>query len=384
MSSLGIVEPDYVYYDMTFNNYQNTNVEPSLLEFKETRNSSLINNPNDYNLSIVRFQLDTPSLPSYIAQIQPNQSNVNLMIHSITITYMNNGTETNVAPTYLLWIPVHKDVATPPAPNANPNGFQSDSMYYYGYSFLHVCSIMNTAFTTAMNALKAVVAGISSVDAPFIYFNENTKTFAIVAENAHFNINNAIHIRIYFNSSLYGLFNTFPIHKYPITDANNKHYQILMDDERGFNLIQKSFVASNKVMIELHQEQSSLPNFNPITSIVFTTSQLPVVPNALSAPLIFNNNILVSDINQNNLTSQIITDMANNDDFSYKPNLLYNPSAEYRRISLNSNRPIFNVDIRVFWRDRFGTLKPFLLWSGGKASIKILFEKKGVSKRLLS
>jgi hypothetical protein len=68
--------------------------------------------------------------------------------------------------------------------------------------------------------------------------------------------------------------------------------------------------------------------------------------------------------------------MANNDDFSYKPNLLYNPSAEYRRISLTSNRPINNIDIQVFWRNKRGELKPFYVWSGGSASIKILFEKK--------
>lgn len=374
---------DYVYYDMMFNNYQTTNSEPPQLEFSETRNSPLINNANDYNLSIVRFQIDTPSLPAFIAQIQPNQNNVNLMIHSLTITYMNAGTETSPTnATSLLWFPVHKEAPTPLAPDATTDKFQEDSIYYYGYSMLQVCSILNTAFTTAMNTIKGLVAGLSSVDAPFIYFNETTKTFAIVAENAHFNVNNSIHLRIYFNHTLFSLLSSFPHFKYALTTSANRHYQILMDDERGYNLIQKSFIASNKIMIELHQEYSTLSNFSPVSSIVFTTSQIPISANALSAPLIFNNNRLVSDFNQTNLTAQIITDMANNEDFSYKPNLIYNPSAEYRRVSLVSNRPVQNIDIRVFWRDRFGKLKPFFIVSGGKASIKLLFEKKG-SKRLM-
>ena len=371
-------DPDYVYYDMLYNNYQSTTEEPPQLEFKETRNSPLINNPNDFNMSIIRFQLDTPSLPSYIASIQPNQANRDLMTHSITITYMNAGVETNFAPTYLLWSPVHKEVALPPPPSSNPDGFQSDSMYYYGYSFLNVVSILNTALSTAMATLRATVAGYNSVDAPFMYFDEITKTFAIVAENAHFNIKDNIHLRIYFNRSLFGILNSFPMYRYSITDPYNKNYHIRMDSENGYNLIQKTLVSGNKIMIELHQEYPTIANFCPITSILFTTTQLPVVSNNLSAPLTFLNNQLVSDANQNSLTAQIITDMANNDDFSYKPNLLYAPSAEYRRIALNSNRPINNVDVKVFWRDKFGKLKPFFLWSGGKASITLLFEKKKV------
>lgn len=370
------IEPDYIYYDMLYNNYQSTTEEPAQLEFRETRNTPLIYNPDNYNMSITRFQIDTPSLPSYVASIQPNQGDRDLMIHSITLTYMNGGVETDTAPVYLRWIPVHKEVALPPAPNANADGFQSDSLYYYGYSFMNVVNIINTAFTTAMTALKAAVGGINTVDAPFMYFDEVKKTFAIVAENQHYNINNATHIRIFFNRSLFGIMNSFPMFRYSITDPKNKIYQIRMDDEKGYNLIQKALIGSNKVMIELHQEYPTISNFCPISSILFTTTQLPIVANNLSAPLTFFNNRLITDSNRNSLTAQIITDLANNDDFSYKPNLLYAPSAEYRRISLASNRPINNIDIKVYWMDRFGNLKPFYLWSGGKASIKIMFEKK--------
>lgn len=370
------IEPDYIYYDMLYNNYQSTTEEPAQLEFRETRNTPLIYNPDNYNMSITRFQIDTPSLPSYVASIQPNQGDRDLMIHSITLTYMNAGVETNTAPVFLRWIPVHKEVALPPAPNANADGFQSDSLYYYGYSFMNVVNIINTAFTTAMTALKAAVGGLNTVDAPFMYFDEVKKTFAIVAENQYYNINNATHIRIFFNRSLFGIMNSFPMFRYSITDPNNKIYQIRMDDEKGYNLIQKALIGSNKVMIELHQEYPTISNFCPISSILFTTTQLPIVANNLSAPLTFFNNRLITDSNRNSLTAQIITDLANNDDFSYKPNLLYAPSAEYRRISLASNRPINNIDIKVYWMDRFGNLKPFYLWSGGKASIKIMFEKK--------
>jgi hypothetical protein len=383
-------DPSHIYYDMNYNNYQSTTVEPSQLEFKETRNIPLIYNPNDYTMSIIRFQLDTPSLPSYIASIQPNQADVNLMIHSINLSYVNAGVEGNfIAPTYLVWKPVHKEVPIPPAPSANADGFQTDSIYYYGYSFHNFALIVNTALATALTALKVATGGgaspITTATNIFMYFDKESKCFVLVGDNAFYNCstNANPHIRLYFNRPLYGLMSSFFSYRYPITDPNNNIYHIRMCGERGTNFQQNIYweggvppTAPTKTYIVLRQEYPTTSNFSPVNSIVFTTTTLPVVPNQMSAPLTFNNNQLVSDANQNSISAQIITDMSNNDDFSYKPNLLYAPSAEFRRITLNSNRPLNSVDVKVFWKDRKGTLRPFYLWSGGSASIKLLFEKK--------
>jgi hypothetical protein len=378
-----MTDNDHIYYDLQFNNYQSITEEPSQLTFRETRNSPIINDPSKYNMSIVRFDLDTISLPSYVAAIQPNQSNPNLMIYAINLSYWDGTTEITIPPTYLIWTPSHKEASVPLPPSANSNGFQTDSIYYYGYCFQHICEILNTAFATAMTNLKAAVSltgnNINTVLYPFVYFDNSDNKFHIVADNDHFNylsLNN--HIRIYFNKALYGLLSSFPALRNDKSNVNQNIYQIRITGSKNKFLTKNIYWDNSNsiVFIDFPQEYSTLSNFNPIASIIFTTSQIPVVPNQISAPLVFNNNQLVSDYNQNNLTSQIITDMVNNDDFSYKPNLLYNPSAEFRRISLTSNRPLNNIDIMVYWKNKRGELKPFYVWSGGSASIKILFEKK--------
>lgn len=369
--------PDNIYLDLINTNYQSTTTEPTALNFNETRNQTFIDNPNDYTLSIVRFQLDTFSLPSYIASIQPNQANPNLMIHSVNLSYWNGSAEITISPTYLIWKPSYTTEPVPPAPNTSSDGFQYDTRYYYGYSFQHISELINTALATALTALKvAVGAGINNADAPFIHFDELTQLFKIVAVNADYNINNSSHIRIYFNRPLFGLMSSFPAFRKSITDANNNVYQIKMDSENGINLLTKSSVISNKECIYLNQEYSTVSNFCPISSLVFTTTLLPIVSTALSAPLVYNNNQLVRDANSANNSALIITDIASNDGVSYKPNLIYNPTAEYRRISLNSNRPLNAIDIQCYWKTKRGVLKPFVLWSGGSASIKILFERK--------
>jgi len=60
----------------------------------------------------------------------------------------------------------------------------------------------------------------------------------------------------------------------------------------------------------------------------------------------------------------------------YKPSITYEPSAEYRLISMTGNQPLTNIDISVFLKTRVGQLIPFRLNSGGTCTIKILFTKK--------
>ena len=74
-------------------------------------------------------------------------------------------------------------------------------------------------------------------------------------------------------------------------------------------------------------------------------------------------------------TSNIITDIVSPTGL-YRPNLVYNPTAEYRRISLVGNQPLTNIDLQIYYRLRTGHLIPFTLGSGGSVTMKIAFLKK--------
>ena len=82
--------PEYLYYDMVIRNQQQSNNDFSpQLQFSESRVIPLLNCCNDYKMSIIRFELDTYSLPVFIPQIQLNQSDPDLMIQSLTLEYDN-------------------------------------------------------------------------------------------------------------------------------------------------------------------------------------------------------------------------------------------------------------------------------------------------------
>ena len=77
---------DNVYYDVVITNLETIDQNPPTLYFNETRNTPFVYDPESYYLSIIRFTLDTPTLPIFIPVIQPNQPDRDLTIYSVTLS----------------------------------------------------------------------------------------------------------------------------------------------------------------------------------------------------------------------------------------------------------------------------------------------------------
>ena len=136
-------DPDHIYFDLNIKNFQSTTNESKQLTFNEVRNSPFLQNAGDYYMSITRFQIDTYSIPSFVAEIQPNQSDPNLMIQSVSLKYTNGTNTYSTTPVYLRWVPINTSITVPKAPNQTSNGMQEDSPYYYSYSFEYLITLFN-------------------------------------------------------------------------------------------------------------------------------------------------------------------------------------------------------------------------------------------------
>ena len=62
-----------LYYDILASNLNTKSSTNPILTFQETRAKPFIYSPQNYYLSIVRFSLDTCSLPIFVPTIQANQ-----------------------------------------------------------------------------------------------------------------------------------------------------------------------------------------------------------------------------------------------------------------------------------------------------------------------
>jgi hypothetical protein len=120
----------------------------------------------------------------------------------------------------------------------------------------------------------------------------------------------------------------------------------------------------------------------PISSLIFETSLMPIVPQMIGLPKIFTNSSFSGTQairgGQNNNLSNEITDIVEplNRGDEYFPNVLYLPQAEYRLIDLQGNGPISSIQISVKWKDIYGIYHDFFLQNGCGASMKILFRQK--------
>jgi len=380
-------QADKIYYDVVITNVETVTKPPPTLYFNETRNSPFLQNPQDYYISIIRFTLDTPTLPIFIPEIQPNQGNRNLTIYSVSLNWTDPLTSINyVQIEYVIYSPQNNSAVVPLAPNQYASGLQNNSTGYYNiFTFQYWIYLINNTFTTCFNNLVAQLplgTSLPTTNAPILTFDTNSQIAILNCDVLGYNYTSADYIEIYMNPALFQLFSSFPftINTFNAV-ANNLNVLIQTNTFGGANEIPFPPINPTYTAIQVIQEYSTIALWSPITSVVFCSQTLPIVPTQISAPSVFIDGVTYTNGN-NAVVSQIITDFVSDNGF-YKPNIVYNPSAQYRLIDLQGNRPLANLDIEVFWKDRIGALQPFLLGSGCSATIKILFTKKhsaGTSK----
>ena len=377
--------PDKSYYDIIISNLETTNQPPPFIYFNETRNSPFVLDPESYYLSIVRFTLDTNTLPIIQPEIQPNPNpNVNLTTYSITLEWTNP-----VAPfqvftqqTFLIFIPQNKQAIVPSPPSQTQSGLQNNETGYYDiYNYQYWIQLVNNTFQQCYNDLntQVVTAGLAlpSPYAPVMSWDTQTNIAILNADQAGYDDTAANYIAIYFNPSLFNLFSSFPfIIESANVVPNGKNARIIMSGFGGANVVPFPPVNPLYTALQIVQEYSTIVLWTPITSIVFTSNTLPIVANQVSAPLLFFNGKRFQSGGNNANIAQIITDFVANDGI-YKPNIVYIPSAQYRLVNLVGNSPLYNIDIEVFYKNRVGEFIPIRLGSGGTATIKILFTRKG-------
>jgi hypothetical protein len=378
---------DKIYYDVSVSNLNSNTVKPSPFYFVDTRTIPFLSVPEDYEMSIVRFSTGTQSLPVFIPIIVPNQGNRDLTIYSVTLQYLNY-----VYQQPIIWNSQDEAAEIPPAPNQTVNGRQSnESGYYACYSYTYFIEQVYQAFVTCFNQLDAlVVAGgdvLPSIYSPVIVWDATTNSANIYADAVGYDVNPLVlvnPIEVYMNAPLFSLFNSFPATYLGYAVSNGKNYRIPFVDIGGTNCVNlippgqpipvpPATYTTYRAII-WSQEYSTIASWSPILSVVFTSNTLPIEANQVSTPVIFVNGQNINLAGNNSNFANIITDIISGDG-NYRPNLVYNPSAEYRRITLRGNRPLYSIDINIYYKVITGELIPLRLFSGESMTMKILFEK---------
>jgi len=262
---------------------------------------------------------------------------------------------------------------------SSPTDIGSD--YYYIYNYQDWIDMVNAAFTqlwTDTQSMMATLGGyIAGTKAPFIEFDPSTCKCSLTAELNTFDNGLTDPVYIYFNSRLFELFggfqNTF------MGYDGDLNYQMSVVNTGGNISYVFNKTGGYTTNLVMYQEISTVSLWNPVASIVFCSSMLPIYPTQTSKPNIISNqsNNLTSSGENANLTN-ILSDfeIPVSDTNQYRPIILYAPSAEYRLVDMFSGSNLNKINISVFWKTHYGELIPFKIDPGCAAHMKILFRRK--------
>ena len=359
-------QAEMLYYDIQIANYSNSASPYPSLVFIENRNIAFLSNAQDYMLSIVRFQLDTCSLPLFSPQIDFAQKNIDKTLYSVKFSY--NGI-TKSRP--VMW-KCPDDTITPPfVAGDDYNG------YYDCFSYQWFIDILNDTLRQVFEDLTVSVglAQMPTTHAPFLIWDTSTNSAVLNCDVKGFESNKGL-IDIFFNNCLFNLFSSFPA-----VYIGTEYVRILVSDNRGgANTIILPMVPPGAEVpldtyfaVQVIQEYSTVSMFTPISSIIFTSNSLPIVSTQHAEPQVYNNSRVLGTQSGANY-SQMITDMIGNDCL-YKPVLIYQPFYP-RLIDMYGMGDLKTIDIAVSYKTKLGRVIPFKLGAGCSASIKILFQRK--------
>ena len=353
---------DHLYYNVTLANKNPPSSANLVSSFKETRRDQVIQNPKDFYLSMVRYNVSGAAIPWFywnnVASGTPNGSSQPSYL--VTMDYKGNN--------YTAYVPYFSNTTFVPdiASGAvvSPNTIDNLAVYSVEMWLKMVNSALSTCYTT----LQAANLGLPANDPPFITFDASTQLFSLYSDTAVYNETLANPVGIYFNLSLFNKFNSFS-HKAQnaagglFFNSTGKDYQI-----RSFDTKINNVVIGAITYLRNTAEGSVIADCFDIQALTITTNNLPVRDEYTQG----NENIfpILSDFNAAGLLSSITA----------RNNISYLPTAQYRYADLISDNPLKVFDLNFNWLDKFQVLRPVTIISGAQISMKMLFVNREVVK----
>jgi len=357
---------EHIYYNVNIINPNNNVNLRTMASFTENRTQNLVDNADDYYLSVVRFYVPGDSIPLTVLPIKP-YPNTNPNLTTLSVALRWNGFISGEIP--IVYVPETAFTIPPPAPTQqNPN--VPIVPYYYIYSYQNVLDQVNTALTLALIDLKAAAGDppeLTTTEPPYFSFTAATGLLSVNGQQSFYDSSQATPIQILGNIPFVKYFSNFPVYTVPnvfspiVPGGLQFTYQYLMRNN-GQNVD-----ASG--ILHMSEEYISVGNWNIFRSLVFVSGTLPLQSEQIAS----SNGSGVS------IGRQILTDfepLVNDAAGQSRSIFQYYPQGPYRLMNFNSKGPINKFDVSIYWQSIYGDLYPVYIEYNEVATIKFLFVKK--------
>lgn len=406
-SDLSPRTPDIFYYDIIM---PGLGVEfSSRAVYQDNRAQALIDSPEDYYMSVIRFSIDGSVIPLFVCPIILNQIGIpNPNLTPFVVYFIFNGVtyQKNV-----IYIPEENGPAPPfTIPQNTINNF-----YYYVYYYSSFLNMVNITIAEVFALLTAANPSLINVAPPYYSYDRTTQLISLIVPNVivgginifltQFNVDGTpnvttnTNVSFFLNAQLYAFFDG--IEAFNIIDKSNPDFLIVFRDTKNnyfYPPINKPNVPiTNQTLLNISAPDIVTPSYNDVytaqpawfiftqqyhvvsswnslSSIVFLTRSIPVQKEYIPSFAINNALVTVASSSRSVLTD-FVPDLTlagqQRERFVYTANI-------YRLIELNSNIPLYQIDLEMFWTDRLQNLYPIYINYTQVNSVKLMFIKKSI------
>ena len=351
---------DYQYYNIRiFNDPVKSNNKPIIASFDETRVTPILDNPNEYEMSIVRFAVPTNTIPILI---WPGDDYFKVSLE---------------------WRGVTKSAFLT---------FNGQGLKLYGkaiYHYQEICDAVNKAFVDVFNELVAEFPGplpapdwaLYAYKPPIFVYSQSLKQFQFIIqyetpdystppdalnEVEHWSsVNPPIdplnEIKVFFNRNFDTLITAFQVIGDTDDPDNIKFFKLVIQNTRN-NIIQTDLTDPLTKVYTMNQSFSNLAVINDFENLIFRTSLIPIVNEFLGT--------------QTNSTRQILTDFVPTPESYDASKLVFYPQGPLRYYPLITNSEFRSTDLQLFWLNKAGSEFPLYLLPNRQITVKIQFRRK--------
>ena len=345
------LESDNIYINIDFNNNTPDSIQSAV--FNIERNDIVIEHPNEYYLSCVRFSVPAISTPVLIFPIQSNQNNINLSTFSVTLQNNND-----ISREFVIYQPRNgPNVRIPSSPVTE----QEIIPYYFLYNYQHLIDMINIAFINALDNLPNKPA---NSEPPQLVYDPQSKLFSLIVQRQFYslNVNNADTILIYMNSNLFTLL--IGLSNEVVNLSEGRDFQILPFEYLN-NSFQDPLAAPvyPSTYIEIKQQFSSVQQWYAVKNIILSSNLLPARKEY---------------VGDNTTRTSAILDFEppRDSNSDIRSVLQYFVAGQYRLVDLLGNNSIENFDINFQWQDVYGNVYPIEVPYLQSITLKLAFFRK--------
>jgi hypothetical protein len=370
------IDPTHLYYNIDVCNIDNNNNGTYQLLAKptnyiENRANSFLEYPEDYDLSVMSFNIDNNYLPIQIVQpvLGSTFSAVDgyPSIYALSVSF--NGS--NSGGLSVNWKPSDPTLKLDTTITKN----ELTNEYFWNYNINYFLELLN-------NTINKGILAVAPTETlfPFFYYDSSISRITFSAPASWITDINGINTgyTLNINGALYSLLGGFN-YIYQTFGYPQGYYSLVVIDTFTNRYNQQSTFSSTPTnpYVIITQSFNTIQNWNPVSSIVFLSPTVPVVNELIAKPLIYGSN-------PNNGTEGDVLNVLFDYQISIRdnPETTFQPTGQYALTSLFGKHPISELQVITVWKDTFGNLHPLKLEYGSSFEMKILFRKKEFRKKI--